>query len=485
VNGDVFIEPTLEFAGGARHVDPRFGITEYGPADLQADSAPRQIRVGLLGDEADNEAARTWLQRCATAVERKEPKKVDRPGLFPAFPGFNADAGFRAELVFDPRLERPIRKRDLMQLDGLDGRDRVEAAVEIYLGELETLVQSGRPDVVVCHVPAPLLDVDSPEPREQRDVVDRETAETKRQPAFHDILKARAMRLRVPLQLIRPSTYDARRAGAQKHKTWKRTQREDDATVAWNFLTALYYKAGGTPWRMPRASTDFEVCYVGVAFFHTADGRETATSVAQIYNQRGDGVIVRGGPAHRSNDDRQLHLSEEDAHAVLKQAIGAYRDEHRHAPARIVVHKTSAFDLAETEGMLRAASDLGIDVCELVWVTNPAVRLFREGYHPPLRGTFLQTAERDAVLYTRGSVEWYSVYPGMYVPRPIALRGAFLERGIREVAEEVLALTKMNWNSTRFDGRVPVTLRTARQVADIIKHLPADAYLEPTYAYYM
>ena len=43
----------------------------------------------------------------------------------------------------------------------------------------------------------------------------------------------------------------------------------------------------------------------------------------------------------------------------------------------------------------------------------------------------------------------------------------------------------MNWNSTRFDGRLPVTLRTARQVADIIKHLPADAHIEPGYENYM
>jgi hypothetical protein len=73
----------------------------------------------------------------------------------------------------------------------------------------------------------------------------------------------------------------------------------------------------------------------------------------------------------------------------------------------------------------------------------------------------------------------------MYVPRPIALKAAAAERGIREIADEALALSKMNWNSTRFDGREPVTLRTARQVANIIKHLPEGAHLEPTYAYYM
>jgi hypothetical protein len=221
----------------------------------------------------------------------------------------------------------------------------------------------------------------------------------------------------------------------------------------------------------PRASTDLEACYVGVALFRTVHRDETATSVAQVYNQRGDGVVVRGGPAHRSNEDRQLHLSERDAREVLKHPIGAYREEHRHPPARIIVHKTSVFDRAETDGMLRAAAELGIDMCELVGITNPAVRLYRDGYHPPLRGTLLELARDEAVLYTRGSVEWYGTYPGMYVPRPIALRGAYLERSIREVASEVLALSKMNWNSTRFDGRIPVTLRTARQVADIIKHL--------------
>lgn len=480
---DVLDEPTLEFAGGARHIDPRFGVAEYGPADLEAESAPRTINVALLGEQDGNDAAQAWLESCREPIAGKN---ADRPGLFPPFPGFAAACGYRSELVFDSRLQRPIRQREILRLEGLEPRQRVEAAVELYLDELNALVQSGRPDVVICHIPTPLLDLDVPtHPTDRRDVTEKETAESDRPAAFHDVLKARAMKLRVPLQLIRPSTYDARRASPQRRKSWKRRQRQDDASVAWNFMTALYYKAGGTPWRMARASADLEACYVGVAFFRTPDGKETATSVAQVYNQRGDGVVVRGGPAHRSNEDRQLHLSEGDACDVLKQAINAYRDEHRHAPARIIVHKTSAFDRAETDGMLRAADDLGIDMCELVWITNPAVRLFRDAYHPPLRGTLLELSRNEAVLYTRGSVEWYSTYPGMYVPRPIALRGAHLERSIREVADEVLALSKMNWNSTRFDGRIPVTLRTARQVADIIKHLPAGAYLEPTYAYYM
>ena len=448
-----------------------------------APGAPRSINIGMLGGQADIAAAQKWLESCRSPIAGKS---TDRPGLWPAFPGFARDVGYRSELVFDPRLQRAIKVRDLARLEGLDPRERIEAAVALYLDELQTLVQEGRPDVVICHIPDALVDLESsPASAGPQDVLDAETAESGRPPAFHDLLKARAMVLRVPLQLLRASTYDPKRAGRQRRKNWKPRQRQDSASIAWNFHTALYYKAGGTPWRLVRSSTDLDACYVGVAFFHTADGKETATSVAQVYNQRGDGVVVRGGPAQRSNDDRQLHLSEPDAYEVLKSALTAYRSEHRHPPARIIVHKTSPFDEHEQDGMLRAADDLGVDTCELVWVTNPTTRLFRDAYHPPRRGTLLELGPDHGVLYTRGSVEWYGTYPGMYVPRPIALRAAGIERSIVEVAEEVMALSKMNWNSTRFDGRLPVSLRTARQVADIIRHLPTGAYVEPTYAYYM
>lgn len=483
MKADVLIEPSLEFAGGERHIDPRFGITEFGPADLATKTRPSTISVGIVGTQASIDGIQAWLEPFKTRVE---PKSTDRPGLWPAFPGFSSDVGYRAELAFDSRLQRPIKPRALEDLAAKDPRARVEAAVELYVDELTQLVQQGRPDVVICDIPEVVWDLDpNPEPGEPADVVDKETAESEQPPSFHDLLKARAMSLRVPLQLIRATTYDRSRVRRQKRRKWKAQQRQDDASTAWNFFTALYYKAGGTPWRLVRSTDELKTCFVGVTFFRTPDGLDTATSVAQVYNQRGDGVVVRGGPAQRSLEDRQLHLSEADSYQVMKDGLAAYKAEHRHVPALISVYKTSAFDEHEREGMLRAAEEAGVDYCELVWVTNPTTRLYRDGYHPPRRGTLLHLAPDHGVLYTRGSVEWYETYPGMYVPRPIALRASHVERGITEIAQEALALSKMNWNSTRFDGRLPVSLRTARQVADIIKHLRPDDYVEPTYAYYM
>jgi len=56
------------------------------------------------------------------------------------------------------------------------------------------------------------------------------------------------------------------------------------------------------------------------------------------------------------------------------------------------------------------------------------------------------------------------------------------------LCREVLALTKMNWNSTEFDMRDPVTMHAARRVGDIMKYVPLEAPAEQIarrYSFYM
>jgi hypothetical protein len=117
-------------------------------------------------------------------------------------------------------------------------------------------------------------------------------------------MKARALILGCPLQLIRRETWDPN----AKRTARDRRSLQDEATRAWNLHTALYYKAGGTPWRMPRVSTELASCFVGVGFFRTADETQLHTAVVQVFNERGDGVVVRGGAAKVSKTDRQPHL---------------------------------------------------------------------------------------------------------------------------------------------------------------------------------
>lgn len=62
-------------------------------------------------------------------------------------------------------------------------------------------------------------------------------------------------------------------------------------------------------------------------------------------------------------------------------------------------------------------------------------------------------------LYTRGSVEFFATYLGMYVPQALGMRLEKAEQGPLFLAQEVLALSKMNWNNTQFDGFEPITIR--------------------------
>jgi hypothetical protein len=58
---------------------------------------------------------------------------------------------------------------------------------------------------------------------------------------FHDLLKAKSLHLRTPLQHILPATYDQSTVAAQKKL--KNRDQQDEATRAWNVFTAIYYKA--------------------------------------------------------------------------------------------------------------------------------------------------------------------------------------------------------------------------------------------------
>jgi hypothetical protein len=43
------------------------------------------------------------------------------------------------------------------------------------------------------------------------------------------------------------------------------------------------------------------------------------------------------------------------------------------------------------------------------------------------------------------------------------------------MSRDILALTKMNWNSTQFDGALPIPIRVARQVGKVLKHVRSAA----------
>ena len=299
---------------------------------------------------------------------------------------------------------------------------------------------------------------------------------------FRAQLKAEAMRHSHPLQLIRHATWDP----SHRPPDDKERSLQDEATRAWNLHTALYYKAGGVPWRLVRRAADLTTCYAGVSFYRSISDDTLQTSVAQVFNERGDGMIIRGGPAQVSREDRQPHLTAEHAKMLLADCLSRYRKEHHTSPARLVLHKSSSYTAAEIEGFRAVADSERMHSLELLWIPDgEAIRLFRRGQHPPLRGTMLSLDDQRHLLYTHGSVPFYSTYPGLYVPVPLAFRTIGCESSPGQLAGELLALTKMNWNQTQLNTRKPITLETSKRVGDILRRLPADIQPQARYAFYM
>lgn len=471
-------EPELEFGTG-RHIDIRFGLMHHGPLDRLKQTAPKQIRIGIIGTAESLEGVQTWLNRCRNGVAAKNS---NQPNLFPRFPGFGGNTNLPADIIIDSQLQRAIRQQEIDKLiTSFKSSKLVEDAVQIFLNEIQTLSEKSTADVFVSAVPMDLLNAMRGE-----DISEGEAGRQQNPKAdFHHLLKAKAMNLRKPIQIILPMTYDDTKRLRQKRKKENVKNLQDEATRAWNIYTALYYKTGGIPWRLVQDPSAFTVCYIGVSFYKTLNESKMMTSTAQVFNERGEGVILRGGAAIISKEDRQPRLQKSDACKLLMDALKAYKGEHHNLPARIVLVKTSTFNADELEGFREALDAYHIESIDFVSVRDSFTRLFRYGEYPTLRGTLLNLDDRCHVLYTRGAVDFYRTYPGMYIPRPFGFRCEETEQTPRFLGQEILGLTKMNWNNTQFDNDDPIIIKAARNVGNILKYLTEDDSIERRYSFYM
>ena len=289
---------------------------------------------------------------------------------------------------------------------------------------------------------------------------------------FHNALKARAMATGLPTQLVWDSTL-RRSRGTQ-----------DPATVAWNFFTALYYKAGNVPWEL--SFSDGGSCFVGVTFYREGPDPEAATRtcLAQAFSETGEGIVLRGDPVTWDRErDRKPHLNREAARKLLEQVLDTY---HRHfsvLPRRVVVHKTSRYWEDERQGFLDALSS--VPSHDLLAIERRGVRFFRLGVEPPVRGSVVQLGDRNYLVFTRGYVPFLRAYPGLRVPNPLEVVEHWGDSSPNRVCSEILSLTKLNWNTSAFASADPITIGFSREVATIIKELPEGVQPHFKYRFYM
>jgi hypothetical protein len=74
----------------------------------------------------------------------------------------------------------------------------------------------------------------------------------------------------------------------------------------------------------------------------------------------------------------------------------------------------------------------------------------------------------------------------VHVPAPLQVADHIGQDTSREVLlGEVLALTKLNFNSAAFGGLLPITIKFSRLVGEIMREVPKDREPLPQFKFYI
>jgi hypothetical protein len=82
-------------------------------------------------------------------------------------------------------------------------------------------------------------------------------------------------------------------------------------------------------------------------------------------------------------------------------------------------------------------------------------------------------------------VPYLRTYPGMRSPQPQEIVEHYGTSPMDMVLREILALTKLNWNSADFSVSEPITLAFSRRVGEILAEMPATVKPQEEYRFYM
>lgn len=511
-------EPMLRFRHGQTMEDPRDGLALFGP--LEEDS-PSGIRIGVIGTPRGIRFAEDWLRRVQgplfdTKPQRRQGAKVnDSPEAralweiaHPPFPGFQSC--FHVPLKAEPALRIAVPETEVLGAVNVDDRhQRVHRTVTLYAERLAAtlLHEETRPDTWFVVIPDVVYERCRPQSSVPKDLQikaqvrlrPRLARQLRNAPTFfeeenavaeayeydvdfHDQLKARLLESGIVTQVVLESTIMPPSLEEDRLKD----SRPFQAAIAWHLSTSAFYKAGGKPWKMDGVRKG--VCYIGLVFKRDdkqADPR-MACCAAQMFLDSGDGVVFKGavGPWYAA-EAKEFHLDRKPAKELIALAVESYTQRSGGPPTEIFIHGRASFNDEEWAGFTDAIDPTKTTLVGIKIRDDVTLRLFRQGSHPVLRGTAYIRHDRSAYLWTRGFAPRMRTYVGREVPRPLSID---IDRGrapIETVLRDIMALTKLNYNSCRLSDGVPVTLRFADHVGEILTAGPLSSKVPLPFKHYI
>lgn len=489
-----FDEPSLEFGHGQLTAHPKDGLFLFGPH--QGSRKAKEVRLGVLGTQKGLGYFRSWMEGAnkGVSVPPRGPRdKLDRLHLA-AFPGFREALGFFVDTSSTSYVAHSIDAKDIDRATSiLNLHEAVARTVELYSARAKRHLSEDERAVDLWMLILPEIIFERCRPDSKRkgvalvkgtfgkrqkarsdlpllgDIVDQESEEIFDDvPDFHRQAKAAFLAIS-PTQLVRETTVAPEAALNKAGNPARRTQ--DSATVAWNLATGMYYKTQPhPPWKL--ASTRPRVCYLGLVFKNLPnDPSGHACCAAQMFLNEGDGVVFRGANGPWRTSEHEFHLKTDAAKDLIQKVLDAYSSTHDGPPNELFIHGQAHFNDEEWDAFVRASPRTTNVVGVRIRQTNGETKLFRDGDYPVLRGTAVILDERNAYLWTTGYVPQLDTYIGPETPNPLfitVLRSKDSMPKIQSVLSDIMGLTKINYNSANFNDGLPVTVRFARLVGDVL-----------------
>jgi hypothetical protein len=460
-------EPDLIFGGAHRCVDPRTGLAAFGHFDAAGPDQPGQVRVGIVGTPEAIENSVKFLDEISHPVE--QDANVDCV-LHPSFPGMNSQEPFRVHLLTQTQWHRPLRKRDFHSLLRCsDFTKKWWLLQEIFGGEVRAVSELEHPpQVVLCALSEPMMRLMETETankdalRASQDELLRGEGEgtpygSRRK--FQGGLRAECMGS-LPIEMIWDQLYT------------KTNGMRDRATWAWNLSLGLLHKSGLIPWRLANASETS--CYVGISFYRTSPSSSihTLKGFAHVVTEMGDAFVVDGDSMEWNSSkqgDMDPHLDEEQAKSLLSRALGVFKKKAGSSPRKVAVHKTTPYSEMERRGFECALQN--VPQRGLLTISQRGIFCVRPGRKPILRGTAIPFDENLGLVFTSGYVPFLRAHLGSKLPQSLEITENWGSLSFSQVAQDLIRLTKLDLNSSRFCSDYPATLAHRQEIGDVLQAL--------------
>ncbi len=409
-------EPLIAFGGGREHTFPAAGLKKYSPLDYNESSSERPdiIESAYIG---------TTYCRGLLEVLQTGDRKI---------PPFS--------YIYKSRLTFPRECCFILTQDEIDSCTSIDDIIGILKNKAVKINSSGK-KIKLCIIELP---------------TDWEDFFCGQDKDLHDAIKVAFYEERIPTQIITRKAVEA--TGGSKLD---------------NLGLGIYVTAGGKPWKL--SDQFINTAYIGIAFGQVIDNRKRLVGVAEIFDEYGQTISMKCMAIREIElddffEDKDYHLSTEKLNTILTNLLSDYYESHgKRWPSSVVVHKTSLFDTDEIKAIeLFEDYPFSLRIIHLHSGNSYLWNLITDGKEPK-RGLYCKLNDSKALVYTSGILQNFDKYymPGM--PSPLLIEDQSKTKNIELSCEEVMKLTKLNWNSTNTYERVPVTISHARKIIDLLR----------------